>query len=213
MKFYGQFNPPVDRVVFDRYGYIFAAQRGYFVESGAFDGVTESNCKFLEESLGWQGINVEPVPHLFHLLSSNRPRSKNVNCALASCNGVAQFKHAIHPTWGTTFGNGSLKHTDHHREILEAEGCQFETINVATKTYDEVIRESGFPRIDFFSLDVEGCELEVLAGMQNPIFHPRLLCVETGHDPERKIDQRLKEMGYRKDSEYLVNSFYLRSAA
>lgn len=213
MKFYGQFCPQVDRVFFDRYGYIFSNERGYFVESGAFDGVTESNCKFLEETLGWHGINVEPVPHLFDLLKANRPQSVNVNCALSVENGVAVFQHAIHPTLGATFGNGSLKHTDRHRQLLEEDGCQFQVLRVQTRTYDDVVRDAAVPRVDFFSLDVEGHEVEVLAGMKDPALYPRLLCVETGHDHDGRIDAKLCDMGYQKDSEYLVNSFYLRDAA
>jgi len=134
MKFYGQFSPPVDHVLYHRYGHLFPRNCGYFMESGAFDGLTECNCKFLEESFHWRGINVEPVPHLFQLLQSNRPASINVNCALSSQRGKAVFQHAIHPTHGATFGNGSLAHTKHHRTLLEQDGCQFQVIRVETRT-------------------------------------------------------------------------------
>jgi FkbM family methyltransferase len=212
MKFYGQFNPPVDQVIFERYKDVLKYERGYFVESGAFDGVTESNCKFLEESLGWRGINVEPFPHHYRKLIRNRPFALNFNCALSSQNGTQSFTHVAHPTHGDDFGNGSLSHTSHHQQLLRQQGCIFRTLTVPTMTFDKLVETAGIPRVDLLSLDVEGHESQVLEGMQNEEFYPRIICIETGHDRDRVIDRRLREMGYIKDGEYLVNSFYCRAA-
>jgi FkbM family methyltransferase len=212
MKFYGQFSPPVDQVIYQRYQKLLSRRPGYYMESGAFDGVTESNCKFLEESLGWLGINVEPFPHHFQKLQRNRPKSLNMNCALSSINGTHEFTHVVHPRLGDDFGNGSLCHTSEHQDNLKQQGCEFRTLKVPTMTYDALVAQSGFPRIDLLSLDVEGHEIEVLKGMQEERFLPQLICIETGHDRDRKIDDRLREMGYEYDGEYLVNSFYVRAA-
>jgi FkbM family methyltransferase len=212
MKFYGQFRPPVDQVLFERYGEELGGEPGYFVESGAFDGQTECNCKFLEESLGWTGVNVEPFPHHFRKLVRNRPRSINWNCALSSHIGRQTFHHVAHPRLGDDFGNGSLAHTPEHKAALRQDGCTFHDIDVPILTYDAVVRASGLPRVDLFSLDVEGHELAVLDGMHDPALLPRLLCVETGHDRDQAIHWRLTEMGFVKDGEYLVNSFYRRAA-
>lgn len=212
MRYYGQFNPPVDKVLFERYRDMLIPGDGYFIESGAFDGVTESNCKFLEESLGWRGINVEPFPHHYKKLVKNRPAAINVNCALSSTNGSQRFTHVIHPRLGDDFGNGSIAHTNEHHRTLEEQGCDFREIDVTTITYDTLVEASDVPRIDVLSLDVEGHEVEVLKGMKNERFFPKLVCIETGHDQDGSIDQHLRQLGYRKDSEYLVNSFYLRAA-
>lgn len=212
MKFYGQFKPPVDRVLFERYKDFLVAEPGYFVESGAFDGVTESNCKFLEESLGWRGINVEPFPHHFRKLIRNRPASLNFNCALSSRNGTQVFTHVAHPMYGDDFGNGSLSHTTDHEHLLREEGCTFRTLSVPTMTFDTLVETAGVPRVDLLSLDVEGHEIQVLEGMQNEAYFPRIICIETGHDTDNIINRRLNEMGYFKDGEYMVNSFYRRAA-
>ncbi len=212
MRFYGQFSPPVDQVIYERYRWLMDEGPGYFMESGAYDGVTESNCKFLEESLGWQGINVEPVPHHFSKLMRNRPESINVHCALSSATGVKRFRHVVHPQLGDNFGNGSLSHTEGHEQALKEQGCKFVEFEVPTMTYDEVLESAGVPRMDLLSLDVEGHELEVLQGMHRPEFLPRLICIETGHDRTGVIHDQLIKMNYIKDGEYLVNSFYRRAA-
>src|SRR5262249_56743026 len=36
--------------------------KGYFVDIGAYDGVTFSNSLFFERHLGWQGVCIEPLP-------------------------------------------------------------------------------------------------------------------------------------------------------
>ena len=101
MRFYGQWDPPVDKYLFENY---FPNKlNGTFIECGAFDGITESCCKFFEEFRGWRGINVEPVPYLFELLCDNRPLSTNVNAALTdptTAQHDAEFTQALHPSLG-----------------------------------------------------------------------------------------------------------------
>jgi hypothetical protein len=61
--------------------YFGGACGGTFVDIGANDGVTISNSHALEESLGWQGVCVEPHPGAFAKLVKNRPRCARVNAA------------------------------------------------------------------------------------------------------------------------------------
>ncbi len=209
MRYYGQFNPPVDQVLFDRYSRILGDVPGVFIESGAFDGVTESNCKFLEESLGWRGINVEPFPHHYQKLIRNRPAAVNMNCALSSMNGVQQFTHVVHPRHGDDFGNGSLTHTADHQRQLAEQGCEFRVINVPTITYDTLVEASGFPRIDVLSLDVEGHESHVLKGMRDKRYFPKLICIETGHDPNQALDEQLRHAWLREGQRIPGQQFLL----
>ena len=78
MKFYGQFETPVDKFIFERY-FPDTNIQGTFVECGAFDGQTECSCRFFEETMGWTGYNLEPVPWIYEQLTQNRPNSKNLN--------------------------------------------------------------------------------------------------------------------------------------
>src|ERR1700722_17301469 len=78
-------------------------KNGFFVECGAFDGTIDSTCKFFEETMGWTGMNIEPVPYLFDKLIINRPNSINEKVALSSTNKKAIFTNAIHPTLQRNF--------------------------------------------------------------------------------------------------------------
>ena len=65
MKYYGQFNPNVDKVLHERY---FPNKfNGTSIECGAFDGITENCTKFFEENYNWTTINIEPLPDLIFI--------------------------------------------------------------------------------------------------------------------------------------------------
>jgi hypothetical protein len=71
MKYYGQFNPPVDKVLHERY--FLNKFNGVSIECGAFDGVIENYTKFFEENYNWKTINIEPLPHIFKKFNKFTP--------------------------------------------------------------------------------------------------------------------------------------------
>jgi hypothetical protein len=52
-------------------------------------------------------------------------------------------------------------------------------IEVSARTLSSLLDERGSPKVDFFSLDVEGYEIPVLQGMDLNRHRPRLILVET----------------------------------
>jgi FkbM family methyltransferase len=209
MKFYGQFNPPVDRFIFERY-FPDPDIRGVFVECGAFDGLMDSSCKMFEEFMGWTGYNFEPVPSLFDLLEQNRPRARNLQMALSDQDGQVTFRHAVHPRHGAYFGNGSLDHAAQHLEELEQSGCSFETFNVTTTTWRNFIASEGVEFVDLFVLDVEGHELSVLEGMKGAAVMPHIMCVEFGHLGFGRVRKALHGLGYQYDIHSHGNAYFIR---
>ena len=67
--YYGQFEPPVDKIIHERY--FPNKYNGTFLEAGSFDGITECSAKFFEENYNWKAINIEPLPHIFEQLKKN----------------------------------------------------------------------------------------------------------------------------------------------
>jgi FkbM family methyltransferase len=209
--FHGQFSPPVDQILLNRY--FFAYKRpGFFIECGGFDGITESCCFYFEKNLNWNGINIECHPFLYKQLTRNRPNSVNLQGALSKEDGRAVFTHAIHPVHGLNFGNGSLLHQPSHLKSLEQDGCQFERIEVPTFSYKTITEKVEAKAIDLFVLDVEGFELEVLASLSRDDLLPLVFCVETGHGIQTETTKKLESLGYRYDGTYRNNSFYLHQS-
>lgn len=59
---------------------------GTFVEVGAHDGGKHSFSLYLEKALGWEGLLIEPWPHLFHRCRKRRKHSKSINAAAVDHN-------------------------------------------------------------------------------------------------------------------------------
>lgn len=144
-------------------------REGIFIEAGANDGVSQSNTYYLEKALGWSGVLVEPVPRLFNKCRKNRRRSRVFNCALVSPESE---------------GAAIMVCDKGDRGLLScvaageggAEGVPSEVVG---RTLTSVLEEACLSRVDFFSLDVEGYELEVFKGLARARFTPRYILVET----------------------------------
>jgi FkbM family methyltransferase len=141
---------------------------GYFIEAGAVDGYFESNTYFLETFHGWSGILIEPSPTMFPRIRVNRPRTRAFNCALVSSADrrstvTLDDAHAVSKViaGGTGVSRG-------HRSAVA----------VPARTLQSIIDECGAPPIDLLSLDVEGYEGDVLAGIDFERSAPRFILVE-----------------------------------
>jgi FkbM family methyltransferase len=172
-EFYGQFDPPLDKVLYE--AYFKNKEGGFFVEAGALDGVMISNCLFFEKYRGWHGINIEPDPVLFKRLAANRPESKNLNIALWSSTG----RRELHTS--KVVGHASLK-----PELMISKPEDHFT--VLCLTWDVVV-QTGV-HVDLLSLDVEGAELEVISGMSRSL--PDVICVE---HPQSGIENLERVLG------------------
>lgn len=205
--FYGQYN--LDQVIFERF--FKNKKNGFFVECGAFDGETESTCKFFEESLSWTGINIEPVPYAYNKLIINRPNCININAAISDKNDILNFTNAIHPILGLNFGNGSLAHSAEHKKSLIDEGCIFERFDVNVIKFFEIWDKHHQPEIDLFVLDVEGHEINALYGiLEIPnLFLPKVFCIEDTICNKDQLNMLLS-LDYSYHSSHAHNAFYIK---
>lgn len=207
-RYYGQFDPPVDQFLHERY-FMGRREPGVLIECGAFDGVTESSCKFFEETLGWTAYNLEPSARIYAALINNRPASNNINVALSNHEGMAEFSDCSIPGYELCT-NGSLKHLQQHRDWLDSLQCTYSKSMVRTTTYRRLMEQLNLNRVDLMVLDVEGHELEVLEGFAGASVLPKILCVEHGHLGVSAVRSAVERLGYSFDTVSHVNSFFTR---
>jgi FkbM family methyltransferase len=208
-RFYGQFDPPVDQFIFERY-FPDKDIKGTFVECGAFDGLTECSCKYFEETMGWKGYNFEPVPWIFEKLSKNRPNSRNLNFALSDTIGVSQFQAIDHPEYGLDCTNGSLAHMPQHAKWLDDIGCKYVSVAVKLRTWLDFVEQEAVRHVDLLVLDVEGHELAVIEGMAGSAVLPDIICIEIGHLAFGDVRASLGALGYIYDISSHVNAFFVK---
>lgn len=212
MKYYGQvFNGvPVDAFLHNRY--FKNKTKGFFIECGAADGFNLSCCKFFEEFMDWQGINMEASPVKYAQLLKNRPNAfLNLHKGLLNEAGTFVFRDDTveDPTKAPGWGNGSFQHTENHYHQLHYMGVQLEESIVEVITYKQLIEQYNIKHVDLFILDVEGVEPLVLEGMKGSTALPTHLFIEHEHIGLEVCQQLTAEMGYKLDWNDHCNSMYI----
>ncbi len=164
-------------------------RNGFFIEAGANDGYSQSNTYYLEKKLGWRGILIEGIPELYEKCKTQRPHSIVYNCALVS-NDFPHPSVLMHYAHLMSVVDGSLKTEDEQNKHIET-GVDIQhltrsySVSVPARTLSSILDEvKDLPDIDFFSLDVEGYELEVLKGLDFSRYRPKYILVEAKHFDE-----------------------------
>jgi Methyltransferase FkbM domain len=174
-------------------------RHGYFLDSGASDGVRVSNTVLLERAFGWRGICVEPNDAFYAALIKNR-RCCCINACLADREGEVAFVEAA----GTLGGILDDYEPRLLRQAMAAFGLQPEsdgrppTVWKRTMTIRSVLRMcQAPPMIDYWSLDTEGSELRLLRSFPFDEYSFRVLTVEHNRFPVRdEIRRFLESRGY-----------------
>ena len=129
---------------------------GTFLELGALDGKMVSN-SFAFESIGWKGMCIEANPRLFKSLLNNRPACVNVNALISTSNSkVEDYLMNSNP------GYNGLSRLRNAKKLANEKISTVDSVKMKTSRLDFVFAKHGITHVDFFSLDVEGAEMEVL---------------------------------------------------
>ena len=159
---------------------------GFYVEIGANDGISQSNSLYFERKKNWSGILVEPDKQNFHLLRKNRSKSnKFFNCACVSFEFKESFIEFIYSNLMSVTINNKSEFDKMNNHTLS--GMRFLAKDEIVKTYlvpamnlQSILDQASAPYLmDFFSLDVEGNELEVLKGLNHKKYRFSYILVET----------------------------------
>ncbi|HEX3150815.1 MAG TPA: FkbM family methyltransferase [Gemmataceae bacterium] len=155
---------------------------GVFVEVGVATGVRHSNTYWLEQR-GWTGLLVEADARNLPLIAASRKAPVEF-CAAADQDGATNFVQ--------------------HRDVTLS-GCRRPSsdgtvVTVPTRRLDSLLAERNISHVDLMSIDTEGTELEVLAGLGS--LRPTLLIVEhwtldlTPTASQETVVARLDRMNY-----------------
>ena len=180
-------------------------KNGVFFEAGGMDGQRHSNTWRLEKEFGWTGLMVEPSPSLYIDLVKNRTcHSENVllgsgteytylhikepedmaeNCGSAGLAGVVEFYDPRH-----------LERIERRTEETRA---TTEKIKMKTVPLQSLFDKYNITDIDYFSLDTEGSELDILKTVDFEKVNIKLMGVEFNYEHESETFNFIVEKGFK----------------
>ena len=172
-------------------------RNGFFIEVGANDGFKQSNTYYLERFKGWQGVLIEGIPKLYQKCLVERPNSQVFNCALVAEDYTEPFVTMQYANL-MSIVEGALKNKNNEEKHLKtAISAQRDVdvsyaVRVPARTLTSILDECQVSDIDFFSLDVEGFELNVLKGLNFNKYRPKYMLIEARFKSE--IDEYISDL-------------------
>jgi FkbM family methyltransferase len=170
-------------------------RNGTFVELGALDGELYSNTLMLDTCFGWHGVLVEGSRANFQSLLRNVRRLRrrvtiNYGAVCSSAKTVVHFARGRGPVAGDVSQmSHSFKMTWYKTGVR--------VVTVPCKTMAAYLEP--LTHVDFFSLDIEGAELEALLTLDFQKVSIDVFMIEMDeHDEDKnwKIRRLLANLGY-----------------
>lgn len=163
----------------------------HFIEIGANDGASfDPLARWIAEA-GWQGVMVEPVPHLFAELEhrhGGRSGIQLVNAAIAAEDGPRTIHHLrpgasdpALPPWADAVASFDRSHVLRELEVTPDPSALISSTEVECITFETLCRRCGVEEIDLLLIDAEGADLEILDAIDLDRHRPRLLVYEHHH--------------------------------
>ena len=169
-------------------------REGFFLDVGCAWPTKDSNTYFLERELGWSGIGVDALPDYANGWQRERPSSRFFNYLVTDHPGPPEkFFRSELP------GISSIA----PRKTFSGREVQYTEIRVPTTTLTKLLEGNRVARIDLLSIDIEGAELQALAGFDIDRFRPELVCIEWFHVGREKVMAYFAAHGYERIERYL----------
>ena len=133
-------------------------RNGIFLEVGAGDGIVFSNSLFFERERNWTGLLIEPTGYLFERLLKVHRKAYAVNACLSVENKISIVKF-----YGADLLGGIEKVMEGPMlNRAKAAAPHVKATNTLCIPVYSILEAINMHHINFFSLDVEGAELEIL---------------------------------------------------
>jgi len=154
-----------------------SSRPGVYLDIGCWDPIRHSNSYFFYLR-GWRGICVDPNPSMQDKFNKFRPNDKFINKGVGSSSRETLDYYKLDDLKSdmNTFDKDFLTEqnlTNRIESVLKIEMTTLEEI------LDTNLKKNA--RLDFFDIDVEGFDLDVLKGNNWNKYRPKIVLVES-HD-------------------------------
>jgi FkbM family methyltransferase len=170
---------------------------GFYLDVGCAWPQRNSTTYYLEKHLGWTGIGIDAVAEYAPEWAKLRPRSKFFNLLVSDHSGTDDTFYRSDWTGVSSVDEKNVQQWK----------AGYHEIKVRTTTLNKLLDDNGVKKIDFLSMDIEGAQLEALAGFDIERFRPELACVEDFFDGRDKIFRYFETHGYETIMKYREHDF------
>ena len=174
-------------------------RRGFYVEVGCHHPFRFSNT-FLFYRIGWSGICIDPLPGTAALFKKWRSRDICIERGISSRPSTLNYFMFNEPALNT-FDESIARSRDGLQGYRIIGSRKIETISLA-EAIEQNIARAGSTLIDFFSIDVEGLDLQVLESNNWDKFRPAMIVAEC-------LDLAFKDLGMDPVAEFLSDKGYV----
>ena len=181
---------------------------GFYVDVGAHHPYRYSNTCFFYRQ-GWHGINIDAMPGSMASFEKNRPRDINLESGVGREAKTLKFYVFNEPALNT-FDESLAKARYNNVWHIKA------TVEMPIVPLSEILKKHvpEGKRIDFFTVDVEGLDLDVLQSNDWQKFRPLVVLAETfGLSFEDlatdKLTEYLHSLGYIVYSKTVNTTFFV----
>ena len=145
---------------------------GVYVDVGCWHPVKASNSYFFYHR-GWKGICIDPNPELINLYKKMRPNDVFINAGISDSKTPMEY-YMLKESSMNTFNYDFLVKHQLDTQILN-------TFKVPMYSLKSVLDKElkATDRLDFFDIDVEGFDLEVLKTNDWQMYRPKVIVVES----------------------------------
>ena len=175
----------------------------FFVEIGAFDGITGSNVAYFEKYLNWNGLAIEPCPVSYQKLIKNR-NCMFLNCCIANNEKVVDFlvfSSEINPNLYQL--SGIIDNFDEWKLNWSRNTCykedpnyKEEIISISSLKAENIFSSFDIKHIDYLSIDIEGSEFEALKSIDFNKVTIDVMSIES-YPAKPLYHDYLEEKGYK----------------
>ena len=162
--------------------YIFKSKKkGFYLDVGCQHPVSNNNTYLLYKR-GWSGINIDLDPKNIRLFNLERPSDINI-CKCVSSDNAEKNLFFFHP--------GSPINSLEKKTIKDK--SNFSLKKIKTFTLNSILEDYKIKDIDYFNLDVEGHEIDILKNFDIKYYKPKVISVEF-------IDYQMKELEFKNNN-------------
>lgn len=205
---YGQFNE--DEFILSQY----TQSVGFAIEVGGADGINGSPTKCLEDR-GWKTLLVEPNPELFQLAKSRRPYVYQCAAGNENIDDVGMTIYTLDGGNQTAVSGlkPNVKLIEQHQHLIKDQYLELvnqRTLNSLINQWEEELGEP-IANIDFLSIDTEGTELDVIAGIDLSKWKPKIIALENNFE-DHNYRRTMYNYGYVLYERIGVNDYYIEQS-